>query len=156
MTIPLRRPAAASRAALAIAAIAGWVGVAAVLVPGCASLREHTYPPDFNYIPKERLQSTMWQLADRMGELDRRMRATDAASRPSQEEVVGMLEDMERISRALGPGGWPSNHPRVSQNVEAFRSDLAAARREAARHPPNYFLAGRLSGACLRCHEGGP
>lgn len=153
MQAPARQRRTAVPVAIAVATAAGALATAAPLA--CSSLREHTYPPRFNYIPKERLQSTMWRLAAQLSELDRRMRAPDAASRPSQDEVVRLLAEMERDARELGPGGWPSNHPRVSRGVEAFRDDLQAARRAASRTPPDYFLAGRVAGACLHCHEGG-
>jgi hypothetical protein len=57
---------------------------------GLERLREHTDPPSFRYIPKAKLQSTIWKLADHAAQLD----------------------------------------------------------------PPNYFLAGSVSGACVHCRAG--
>jgi hypothetical protein len=137
------------RALPALAAGVAWIGCS----PGAREgLREHTYPPSFNYIPAERLQSTMWILADHAAQLDRLMRRPDEAGETLQAQVILQLTEMERSAEALGPGGWPSNHPRVSRNVDTFRQDLEAARHAAALDPPNYFLAGSVAGACVHCH----
>jgi hypothetical protein len=137
-----------------IRAIAGALLLLAVACSPKAAerLRQHTYPPDFHYIPKERIDSTMWQLAQGVSELDRLMREADPGDPQLQLRVVQALANMQEATRALGPGDWPSNHPRVSANVEAFRKDLAAARAAAAATPPSYYLAGSISGACLHCH----
>lgn len=133
------------------------LGVAALLAacsPGAAArLRAHTYPPNFNYIPRDELDSTMWQLADRVKQLDDRMRTASNGDESLSADVVRILSEMEDVSRALGQGGWPSNHPRVSQNIEKFREDLSLARQAAAATPPRYFLAGSVSGTCIACHQ---
>jgi len=126
--------------------------------PGCSKqsqerLRRRTYPPNFNFIPRDRLESTMWQLADRVSRLDELVREGEPKSGVVREEAIALLADMERISTALGLGEWPSNHPRVSQNVGMFRQELAAARRALEMEPPSYFLAGSVSGACTNCHR---
>jgi hypothetical protein len=115
-------------------------------------LREHTYPPSFNYISAEQMQSTMWQLADHAAKLDRLMRTSGDGDEALRAQVIWRLAEMERVALALGPGDWPSNHPRVSRNVESFRSELESARRAAELDPPSYFLAGSVSGACVQCH----
>lgn len=138
------RTGAALLAAIPLAAALG----------SCSTVRQHTYGPEFNYVPQERLESTMWRLAVHLDELDRRLRSPEATSPAVQADIVRTLAEMESATRELGPGGWPSNHPRVSRNVDSFRSALEAARRAAALRPPNYFLAGRISESCLHCHEG--
>jgi len=124
---------------------------------GCRSgfpegLRAHIYPPDFNYIPEEKLESAMWRMAEQVDALDERLREADPGEESLQRDVARMLREMDQTSQALGQGGWPSNHPRVSRNVEAFRRDLQEARRAVEISPPNYFLAGSISGACMHCH----
>ena len=115
-------------------------------------LREHTYPPTFNYIPEERLRSTMWDLAYHVAQLDQRMRDPQVGGEALQLQVIREIDEMQHAAAALGPGDWPSNHPQVSRNIDAFREDLAAARHAAAIQPPNYFLAGSIAGACTNCH----
>ena len=116
------------------------------------SIRAATYPPSFRYIPKEELRSTMWELAARAAELDRLMHVVDEGTVPPNERVLEVLREMERTMRALGPGGWPSNHPQVSRNVDDFRDYLEKAIRDAQRQPPSYYRAGAVAGACTRCH----
>jgi hypothetical protein len=125
---------------------------------GCSSaslerVREHTYPPTFNYISEDQLQSTMWDLAAHAAELDRLMRESHAADENLQQQVVFQLTELTRVAEAMGPGDWPSNHPRVSRNIGQFRRDLEAARHAAELDPPNYFLAGSVTGACIHCHD---
>jgi hypothetical protein len=136
---------------LALALVVGSVPL------GCSEharerLREHTYPPSFNYIPEERLRSTMWDLAYHVAQLDQQMRGPKVGGDALQLEVIRELDEIQRAAAALGPGDWPSNHPQVSRNIDAFREDLDAARRAAAGQPPNYFLAGSIAGSCTNCH----
>ena len=137
------------RALLALAAGIAWLACS----PGALErLRGHTYPPNFNYIPADRLRSSMWELADHASQLDRLMRQSHDGGEPLREQVILQLTEMDRAARVLGPGGWPSNHPRVSRNIDRFRQDLEAARHAAELDPPNYFLAGSVAGACMHCH----
>jgi hypothetical protein len=53
----------------------------------------------------------------------------------------------------LDPTGQRTNHPLIERNVAAFRRNLALAREGAERTPPNYFLAGSISGECSSCHR---
>jgi hypothetical protein len=133
------------------------VGVGAVCALGCSPgaaerLRSHTYPPTFNYIPAEKLELTMWQLAERVERLDRRLRGAEAGDEALRSDVMEILSEMEQVTAALGLGGFPSNHPMIARNVESFRNELAAARRAVELTPPSYFLAGSISGACMHCH----
>jgi len=120
---------------------------------GLEALREHTYPPSFNYVSEEQLQSAMWKLADQAIRLDRMMRTANVGDEALQAQVIWLLTEMVFVTGELGPADWPSNHPRVSRNVAVFRRDLEAARRAVEVDPPNYFLAGFISGACVHCHE---
>lgn len=146
----MRRPAPC-RALAALAAAGAWLACAP---GGLEGLRKHTYPPTFTYISDEQLRSTMWRLADHASQLDRLMRAPHDGGEALRAQVIWQLTEMDRAAVALGPTGWPTNHPRVSRNVEGFRRELEAARHAAELDPPNYFLAGSVSGACVQCHAG--
>lgn len=128
-----------------------------LLSGGCGAnvgeqVRRGTYPPNFNYIAGAELESTMGQLAAYASQLDRLL--GDASTDPPREEVARLLVEMERVSEALGPGGWPSNHPRVSHNIENFRRDIVAARRAIEEDPPNFFRARTVTDSCTDCHQG--
>ncbi len=131
------------------------VGVA---VGGCSNgvsgrVRSATYPPDFHYITREKLTSTMWQLADLVTRLDHTLRDAQESDTARRGQAIQILQSMEAASQALGQGGWPSNHPRVSRNIESFRESVRAAKRDLELDPPSYFRAGSISGACLHCHQ---
>lgn len=141
--------------------VLGWLS----LVTACesdvaAQVRKHTYPPTFQYFTDTELKTTMWQLADLVAQIDGLLAGpalgSSAEATPPTEaerqEIDRLLGEMTRVSRALGPGGWPSNHPVVSRGVERFRLDLAAARRAVQLDPPVYYLAGSVAGSCLHCH----
>lgn len=139
--------------ALVLCLSVAWMG-------GCASdfsedLRAHTYPPNFNYIPTEKLESTMWKLAAQVDALEQRLREASLGDEALQVDVMRILGEMAQTSQALGQGGWPSNHPRVSRNVERFRLDVQNARRAVEMSPANYFFAGSIAGACMHCHGPG-
>lgn len=95
----------------------------------------------------------MGQLGAYAWRLDELMRLSERGVEPSQAEVVRLLQAMERVAASLGPGDWPSNHARVSRNLERFRADVAAARQAAERDPPSYYRAGVVTGACSQCHR---
>ena len=149
MRFPMQRELLCRAVPLLAAACAGL----ACSPGGRERLREHTYPPSFHYISKEQLQTTMWKLADHATQLDRLMRASRDGNEVLRAQVILQLTEMDRAAADLEPAGWPSNHPRVSRNLEGFRRDLEAARHAAELDPPNYFLAGSVSGACVHCHS---
>jgi len=144
--------------------IAGIVAIALVVAvsssSGCSpraarTVRRFTYPPDFNYISNQQLKSAMWRLAQGVTRLNKLMTAGSERGDTPRDEVVGVLDSMEEAAKALGPGKWPSNHPRIGDNVDALRRDIHRARLAAQHDPPDYFFAGTISGACLYCHGRG-
>lgn len=131
---------------------------AAILASGCSSdlgdrVRRHTYSPEFNYLSQEQLETTMGRFARLLTQLNAIMAADAEIDAAERERIVVLLRGLEAESRALGPGGWPSNHPRISAHVDAFRRDVERARQAAEREPPNYFWAGSISAACSYCHS---
>jgi len=114
-------------------------------------VRQYTYPPDFRYITREELRSTMWQLAYHLRELNQLMRGPDTPEQHRQ-EIIDQLRAMESAAARLG--GWPSNHPLVEMNLPSFRRDIRTAREAVERDPPDFLLAGAITGACVYCHRG--
>ncbi len=116
--------------------------------PG-AGIRRHTYPPDFDYITKEQLQSSMWVLAAQVRELDKLLDREEAVD---QVAVVTALTEIERNAGLLDRGGHARNHPLLGTHLQQFRHEVERARVAASAVPPRYFLAGTVSGGCSHCH----
>lgn len=131
-----------------------------LLAAGCGSLasgvRRITYPPDFRYIEHSQLEAAMWRLAfhvEQMGELLRRDAPPTEAERA---EIVAHLREMEVATAQLRRDGTNSNHPMLDQHLDSFGRDLTLARAHVEHEPPNYILAGAVSGACFGCHRAAP
>lgn len=124
------------------------VFVAAALA-ACSPIRTVTYPPSFHYVPRDDLRSTMWELAADVVELNRMLDQNTALVVSG--DVAARLALME--SHAAKVDGKPTNHAKIDANLAAFRSSIAAAKAAAEAQPPNYFLAGNLTGGCTSCHE---
>jgi hypothetical protein len=115
-------------------------------------LREHTYPPSFEYIDRSNLKSAMWQLAVDIQRLDRTLR--EPASDPAQQQqvVVEILTEVQEAAGSIATPGRVTQHPLLNQNLPRFRELVRRARDDARRTPPNYFSATALSGSCSACH----
>ncbi len=50
-------------------------------------------------------------------------------------------------------GRVASNHPMFDRYLEDLRYRLASAKRAVEYTPPDYFLVGTITGACLSCHQ---
>lgn len=142
------------------AAIGAAMGVAlagALIIAACAEpaakLRQHTYPPDFQYITAEQLQMTMWQIAALTERLDQIV--SEPASIPAHRiEILTLLEQLERTADEMRTEGVPSSHPLINANFDRFLDDIRQARRDVAREPPSYFRVSGLPSACRYCHGG--
>ena len=102
-------------------------------------LRQYTYPPDFRYIDRDHLRSTMWQLARQVEELDEHIRAP-AEPEEHRKDVLKHLAGMETAVRSLNAEGWPSNHPLFDMNLPKFARDIGLARQAVETDPPNHAL----------------
>lgn len=118
-----------------------------------AELRKGTYPPDFSYISKEQLQTTMGQLARDTTALDRVAAKPDPLSEADRATLLALLSSMELEVDRIGKEGKRTNHPLLDEKRDQFRADLQAARRGVESQPPNYTLARTVSTACIRCHH---
>jgi outer membrane murein-binding lipoprotein Lpp len=130
--------------------------LAAGLIAGCADLparlRRHTYPPNFKYIGRTELRSTMWQLASDVSQLDDLMRQPGPVEETRRAQIAQLLAAMDDSARALATNGRPTNHPLMADSLDNFRRALDTARASVASERPNYYLVGSVSGACLVCH----
>ncbi|MGB5706404.1 MAG: hypothetical protein WBM41_06200 [Arenicellales bacterium] len=126
--------------------------LASAMLGGCAQIRKATYPPDFVYLEKQEVRTSMQKMAISIGKLDRLLSDTEYQSSTKKEDVNAELTNIEDISRSLNTGGNQSNHPVIAQHMENFRDQLSMARRAAQADPPDYYPAGRLVGQCQGCH----
>jgi hypothetical protein len=133
--------------------LAWLVGAACHSVP--EKVRQATYPPEFVYITRQQLDFTMWRLARDVRELDQLLRAPAPIDGDRRGAIVAHLTSMETAAADLkSQPGWHSNQPAIDTHLGRFEADIARARRAVEAEPPNYYLAGFVSGACLYCHGG--
>lgn len=130
----------------------------ALQVLSCANfsawVRQYTNPPTFHYITDEQLRSTMWRLAYHSREL-RQLMTSPQETAAHRAEVSKNLRAMEQATIELNRTGWPTNHPLIDANRSNLLRDIKNAQEAVSREPPNFLLAGAVSGACSYCHPGG-
>lgn len=134
------------------------LGVLLLASPGCnsdaaATVRPYTYGREFRYYDPRDIENSMHRMARAVQQLDALLKAEQPVTAEQQAEVVALLEQVERAAVDLRTAGAPSNHPRLGANLEGFIRTVHSARESAARTPPNYFLAGSITGECLHCHS---
>lgn len=139
-----------ARAAVASLALAGF-GVACS--DGSSWLRSGTYPPSFEYISKEQLDSVMWQMARDTRDLERLLTRPDAISAGDRQLALALLDRIYDESGRLGSEGKRTNHPLLDSDRDRFRADVATARHGVESEPPSYELARTVSAACVHCHD---
>lgn len=124
---------------------------------GCADsarwVRQYTYPPEFRYLERDEVRSAMRQLAFHSRELNQLIRSGEGPQK-EPEEMIMHLKAMEEAAATLDQSGWPTNHPLIEMNLPRFRRDIKSAREAIEREPPNFLLAGPVTGACVYCHGG--
>lgn len=139
----------------AVALRAATILLGALALQSCdpAAIRQVTYPPSFQYLEQGEVRTAMGRLARDMNRLQTVLSPDGPPPVQQQAEVVRLLRDMEAVAKELVPEGRRTNHPQIDRNIEAFRHELELARAGAERDPPNYFLAGSITGACQSCHR---
>ena len=124
---------------------------------GCADfarwVRQYTYPPEFRYLERDEVRSTMRELAFHSRELNQLMQSSDGPQ-TQRTEIIMHLRAMEQAAEKLDQSGWPTNHPLIDMNLPSLRRDIKFAREAIEREPPNFLLAGPVTGACVYCHGG--
>ncbi len=127
---------------------------------GCAEfagwVRQYTYPPEFHYIDRAEVRATMHELAAHSRELSQLIKLSNSIDEPlaQRTEIITHLRAMEQAAEKLDQSGWPTNHPLVDMNLPSFRRAIKFAREAVEREPPNFLLAGPVTGACVYCHGG--
>ena len=110
-------------------------------------------PPAFDYADGEELRSRMHQLAWELQQLDLAL-VTELDNNPAfQREVTDTLSNIERIAGYLQSGDISSRHTFLEDGMDRFLTDVRRARTDATLGSPRYYMAGRISGACVNCHN---
>ena len=134
-----------------------FVALIALQLIGCGDfarwMRQYTYPPEFRYIERDEVRSTMRQLAFHARELKQLIQSGDGPQK-QRSDIILHLRAMEEAAEKLNQSGWPTNHPLIDMNLPSFRRDVRFAREAIEREPPNFLLAGPVTGACVYCHGG--
>ena len=110
-------------------------------------------PPPFDYADGEELRSGMHELAFQLQLLDQALgMESDLRDPQAQDQIINSLETIERVGRQLSSVDMTSSHRFLRNDMEIFLSTVERAQRSAERNPPDYYMAGRVSGACINCH----
>jgi len=132
--------------------------VAASLFLTACSVNGNSFPqiansPPFDYADGDELRSRMHQLAWELQQLDLTL-ATQVDNSPTlRQEVVDNLSNIERIAGYLQSGDLSSRHTFLQNGMDRFLADVGKARIDATLGTPRYYMAGRISGSCVNCHN---
>lgn len=126
----------------------------ALILTGCAEteVRMHTYPTDMVYIEEGEVESAMLRLSRYIWSINDIFDSQEHIAGYNRERIMELLDDIEKEAVTLGAGARQTNHLLIDENIEDFMADVRNARQAVEADPPNYYLAGRLSGSCLACH----
>lgn len=128
------------------------VAVALAGVVGAACQAFRPYPPDFHYVTDSQVRTAMDRIARDVVELERLL-GRHGVLPDERDEIVALLADIHAQAESIGGAGVKTNHPLIDEQLPRFLSQVSAARRAAEAEPPNYYLAGTVSGACIACHR---
>jgi hypothetical protein len=122
------------------------------IIAGCAAVRKVTYPPDFIYLDREQVTSSMAHFSGNLWRIYDILANSETVLPYQREEIIDLLRDIEKATDQLGAGTPVTSHLLIDENIDQFKSDVRKAREAVEREIPNYFLVGRLSGSCTACH----
>lgn len=124
------------------------------ILAGCADteVRMHTYPSDMVYIEDGEVEDAMLRLSRYIWSINDIFDSHEHIAGYNRERIIELLSNMEKEADELGAGARQTNHLLIDENIGSFRADVKKALQAIESDPPNYYLAGRLSGSCLACH----
>lgn len=112
----------------------------------------HTYPSDMVYIPDGEVEDAMLRLSRHVWSINDIFDSQEHIAGYNRQRIIELLKNIEDEAYKLGAGARQTNHLLIDENIEEFRADVEKALQAVETDPPNYYLAGRLSGSCLACH----
>jgi hypothetical protein len=115
-----------------------------LLAVGCGSSKEGKV----NTLPQnDPVYGEMWTLASMGDELDQLMKSDPV----DHAAALAILRKMEKTTVSLRAS--KKRHPVLAEGIDSFYDDVSKARQGAEADPPNYYFAGKVSGACVYCHD---
>ena len=110
-------------------------------------------PPAFDYADGAELRSGMHELAFEIQQLDLALATQEGNGNSMQQEVLGYLNEIQRIGNNLRRGDVSTTHRFLRDDLDMFLSDVDRARRGVQNNPPQYTMANRVLGGCVNCHR---
>lgn len=126
------------------------LGLVACATTGKA-VRTVTDPPGWRWLDDAELRSTMHELGRLVRQLDGLLNGPPLDV-VQQQQVVGLLDEMESLAVGLEGAGAPSGHPEFDEMAPRFRAFVGTAKHGVQQEPPSYYAAGTITGACMYCH----
>ncbi len=126
--------------------------IALAFLFGCVQVGMRTYPPNMVYLDDSKIKGTMQKLNTSMWTINDIFDSNEHISGYQRERIISLLQQIEQEAIELGAGTQKTNHLFIDENIDQFKYNVEAARKAVAAEPPNYYLAGRLSGSCIACH----
>lgn len=120
---------------------------------GCAQIRKVTYPSDYVYLEKSKVDNTMALLGFYVRQINEILSRKERISDKDQIQVIELLSQINSKTDYLNAGNGNTNHLVFDDHIGDFKSDVFAAILAAKANPPNYYPAGAISGSCLACHK---
>ena len=125
--------------------------ISSIILASCVGASLVSYPKDFNWEGDQETTTVMQSLARSMLVLDNTVQGVSLLHL-QQHKVITELEKMEFQARLLDSG--PSTrHLALDTERESFLSTIAAAKLQVQANPPNFYIAGKLTGECNACHR---
>lgn len=110
------------------------------------------YGPDITYIDDDHeVANSMRGMSVLIGRLNQTLSSLELQDDEKQKKVIQILSKINDVGDHLRASSL-NNHPQMEQNIDAFRRSLRNALEDASDHPPNYYLAGTITGSCSSCH----
>lgn len=134
------------------------LGLLSVFLVSCSNSGEAGFPqiaspPPFDFIDGEDLRSRMHQLAFELQRLDVALMTGESGDTFEQQQIVQTLQNIERIASLIRENELSVRHTFLSDDMAGFISTVSRARKSAESNPPQFYMAGRVSGACVNCHR---
>ena len=136
--------------AMSLALLALAMSTCADMTP---TVRHEIYPPGFDVESRQPLNSRMQQLGVALQQLDLTLASLEDQPVNLQQQVIGSLQEIERIAGFLQDSELSTNHPFLRDDMNEFLVDVRTARQAVSTSPPRYYMAGRITGKCINCHR---